>query len=252
MSTIRYGKIARLPAEVREQLNQRLANHESSTPLLAWLNALPEVRAGLAREFGGKAINKINALNWRHGGHAERWRDREARDIMKDLQSTSVLPPDAGLATSLKGRSVTDTMAEWLAARYVVGMKKQTDRSGDPAAGWERMREFCQDVVALRRGEYRAQRLEFERVRAGLAFRCEKLGLEEVKSRTDATINPGTPHPDPLPSEGRGNSFLGGVAATVNKDGPCGRAPLATGKSPEPAEYWRTATNVCPTPAKGI
>ena len=26
------------------------------------------------------------------------------------------------------------------------------DRNGDPAAGWERMREFCHDVVALRRG----------------------------------------------------------------------------------------------------
>jgi len=216
MSTIRHGKIARLPAAIREELNQRLANHESSTPLLAWLNDLPEVRAVLAREFGGKAINKINVLNWRHGGHAEWQRDREAREIVKDLQRDG---SEAGLATGLKGRSVTDTMAEWLAARYVMGMKKQMDREGDPAAGWERMREFCQDVVALRRGEYRAQRLEFERERAGLALRgCKPHGPPSGARLEDRKDTPGrnenqvsscssSPRPSP-PGEGeRGGPF---------------------------------------------
>jgi len=161
MSTIRYGKIARLPAEIREQLNQRLANHESSTPLLAWLNALPEVRTVLAREFGGKAINKINILNWRHGGYAEWRRDREAREIMKNLHA------DGNELTQMAGGSVLNLTTQWLAARYAVAMER-SEGQGDRAAAWERLREFCHDVVALRRVDLRAQRLELVRARAGI------------------------------------------------------------------------------------
>ena len=36
MKIIRNGTIARLPEEIREELNARLARHESSTPLLKW------------------------------------------------------------------------------------------------------------------------------------------------------------------------------------------------------------------------
>jgi len=156
MRTIRYGKIARLPEEIREQVNRRMANHESSTTLLAWLNALPEVQAVVAQEFGGKAVMRQNLSEWRHGGWAEWLRLREARAIVKDLQK------DGRQFSEAAGGSVTDTMAEWLAARYVVGMKSAVD-SG---VAWERMREFCHDVVALKRADHRTQRLEFERVRA--------------------------------------------------------------------------------------
>ena len=38
----RNGKIARLPLEIREQLNRRLDDGEQGQPDLDWLNALPE------------------------------------------------------------------------------------------------------------------------------------------------------------------------------------------------------------------
>ncbi len=50
----RNGKIARLPREIRDELNRRLENGVQGLPLLAWLNAQPEVLGVLARDFGGR------------------------------------------------------------------------------------------------------------------------------------------------------------------------------------------------------
>jgi hypothetical protein len=43
----RNGKIARLPAAIREELNQRLLEGEQGKPLVAWLNGLPKVKESL-------------------------------------------------------------------------------------------------------------------------------------------------------------------------------------------------------------
>ena len=69
------GKIARLPREIREQLNQRLEDGEPGNRLVAWLNELPEVKALLAAEFGGAAIKEQNLSNWKQGGFRD-WRMR--------------------------------------------------------------------------------------------------------------------------------------------------------------------------------
>ena len=87
MNTIRNGKIARLPAEIREQLKKRMGNHESSTTLLAWLNALPAVQAVVTQAFGGKAVMRQNLSEWRHGGHAEWRREQAAQEMVKGISA---------------------------------------------------------------------------------------------------------------------------------------------------------------------
>src|SRR4051812_39971876 len=52
----RNGKIARLPEDLRQELNERLCDGEAGTSLVAWLNGLPEVQAVMAAEFGGVPI----------------------------------------------------------------------------------------------------------------------------------------------------------------------------------------------------
>jgi len=47
MNTTRRGKIAKLPRDVREQLNRKLAGGAEGDALLDWLNGLPETRAVL-------------------------------------------------------------------------------------------------------------------------------------------------------------------------------------------------------------
>ena len=56
----RNGKIARLPALVREELNVRLDEGEPGRDLVAWLNALPKVQAIVNKYFQGYAVTEQN------------------------------------------------------------------------------------------------------------------------------------------------------------------------------------------------
>ena len=47
----RTGKIARLPHNIREQINDRLLDGHSALSILPWLNDLPEVQAILQTQF---------------------------------------------------------------------------------------------------------------------------------------------------------------------------------------------------------
>jgi hypothetical protein len=71
MTRKRFGKIARLPREVRNELNRRICDGEKGTHLIAWLNSLPEVQAILARDFNGHPINAVNLTQWRAGGYRD-------------------------------------------------------------------------------------------------------------------------------------------------------------------------------------
>jgi len=64
------GKIARFPDELREELNQRLADGESGCQLVNWLNTLPTVHAILDTHFEGRPIYQ-NLSERRQGGYAE-------------------------------------------------------------------------------------------------------------------------------------------------------------------------------------
>jgi hypothetical protein len=158
----RNGKIARLPREIREQLNRRLQNGEQGGPLLAWLNELPEVSALLAREFGGIPVSKQNLCEWRAGGFVE-WQARQ-----KTLEKARELAADAGEITKATDGKLTDHLATVLAVRYASAL-----------AGWdgevtEELRKelralhgVCQDVVELRRGDHSGARLQMEQERLG-------------------------------------------------------------------------------------
>ena len=116
MTTPRNGKIARLPLALREQLNHRLADAELGEPLLAWLNALPEVQAILAAQFGGNPISKQNLSEWRAGGFLA-WQIRaeflgQAQDLAQD--ATELAQATAGE----DGARLADHLATVLAGRY--------------------------------------------------------------------------------------------------------------------------------------
>lgn len=72
----RTGKIARLPRDVRDQLNRRLENGEPGKQVVAWLNGLPEVREVMVVYFDGMPISEQNLSLWKQGGFLE-WRRQE-------------------------------------------------------------------------------------------------------------------------------------------------------------------------------
>ena len=156
----RNGKIARLPREIRDELNTRLAEGEPGGPLLEWLNGLPTVKAVLERGFGNNPITKQNLSEWRTGGFVE-W---EARQEM--LAQTREMAADAKEFNKVTAGKLTDHLATTLAARYaslLSGWNGEADESFRQKL--HVLRSLCQDVAELRRGDHSGGWLKLEQDR---------------------------------------------------------------------------------------
>ena len=112
----RRGKIARLPREIREKLNHRMADGEPASTLLPWLNGLRGVQAELKRYFGGAAVTVGNLTEWRAGGFADWQAHQEAREQTRDM-----LADAEELCESADGK-LGDGLGKVLAARYAVAL----------------------------------------------------------------------------------------------------------------------------------
>src|SRR5689334_10340087 len=108
----RTGKIARLPQDVREELNRRLRDGWSGRVLLGWLNQHPAIKRVLAAHFGGRLMNHVNLTQWRKGGYVE-WLAQQ--ELVKQAQELSAKPEE--LAALVEGRTA-ESLATLLAIRY--------------------------------------------------------------------------------------------------------------------------------------
>ena len=163
MPPTRTGKIARLPLEIREQLNNRIHDGQQGKSLVKWLNTLPEVRRIVTSEFAGRPVREQNLSEWRKGGYRDWVLVQEARSAMARLSEET--PPEAHPHES----EFTETLARWLAARYAVASRRLAETDGPEQ--WRMLRELCGDVVELRRGDHSARRLQLERDRVAVAKR---------------------------------------------------------------------------------
>ena len=156
----RNGKIARLPRDIRDELNRRMQNGGQGGPLLAWLNALPQVMQVLARDFGGVSISKQNLCEWRTGGFAE-WQARQ-----ETLDRARELAADALEITAATDGRLTDHLATVLAVRYASALAGWNGEVTDEFRRQLRaLRGLCQDIVELRRGDHSGARLKMEQER---------------------------------------------------------------------------------------
>ncbi len=155
----RRGKIARLPNEVREELNRRLLDGASGKSVVEWLNSLPAARAVLRAEFGGKPIRKQNLSEWMHGGYRDWLKTEVAMAEVRRLV-------ERGQALKESGRgALSDYLATWVAAQYAVTTSQlQSESKGGPLE-LKDLRELCRDVSGLRRGDHEAARLRLEEER---------------------------------------------------------------------------------------
>jgi hypothetical protein len=160
MNATRNGKIARLPRAVRQELNRRLDDGEQGKKLAAWLNALPEVQAIVAAEFGGKPIREQNLSEWKQGGYRDWVAQQQALEVARWLTEDSAEWIGGDRAP------LTDTLAHWLVARYAVATRHVSETGG--REGWRLLREMCSDIVELRKGDHGAERLRIDRERLAL------------------------------------------------------------------------------------
>ncbi|MGD0650267.1 MAG: hypothetical protein ABSA97_03855 [Verrucomicrobiia bacterium] len=176
----RTGKIARLPREIREQLNRRLSDGEKGKKLLRWLNSLPPVQAALKAEFGGRSINEPNLTEWKQGGYRDWLDQQEAKDLVP------LLADEADELNPATGPRLTDQMAVWVAARLMVGVRRLAVADLDDAAKWKLLHETAADIVAFRKGDHSGQRLKLDRElleldRERLAQKDQEMKLERQK-----------------------------------------------------------------------
>jgi hypothetical protein len=184
----RNGKIARLPREIRNQLNRRLHDGEPGVELVTWLNSLPEAQAVLKAEFDERPVSEQNLSEWKQGGY---------RDWVLQQETLELLGRMADDGDELKQavkEPLTDKLALWVAARYVVATKALSEADGEE--NWRLLREFCNDLVALRKGDHSQERLKVERERLGQLERELELKREsKVETFVDELLRETHRHP---------------------------------------------------------
>ncbi|MGD0538334.1 MAG: hypothetical protein ABSC03_11910 [Verrucomicrobiota bacterium] len=156
----RNGKIARLPLEVREQLNRRLDNGEPGKQLVEWLNARPEVQALLKAGFDGRPISEQNLSEWKQGGYRDWLKQQERREMVRQVtEDADQLDADAG------GVEVSSRLSVVLAAELAQTAQELLDETTDRQERWERLQEVLTELASLRREDHKAGRLQLERER---------------------------------------------------------------------------------------
>jgi len=152
MNLTHNGKIGRLSKTVQEELNRRMDHGEKGSVLAAWLNSLPEAQAVLATEFKGQPISPQNLSQWRKHGY-KKWLWRQEAQAMAAESGRLQAPGDPPL---------TDQMAGWVGVHYLMAVRKLTEMEREGKPDLKLLRQFCRDVVALRRGELGEARLKLE------------------------------------------------------------------------------------------
>jgi hypothetical protein len=169
--TFNDSKIASLPRPIRDQLNRRIADGLPTADTLAWLNSLPDVQALIPTRFGGHPISQQNYSDWLRTGFRDWQTKQTARQFLDNFE-----PDDAALQESISG-TLTQKLAYWIAIRYAAAAQTlsaaananaDSDPDQDPQTELRQLRELCQDIVTLRRGDLSAGRLAVEQQRVSL------------------------------------------------------------------------------------
>jgi hypothetical protein len=163
----RTGKIARLPVEIREELNRRMLAGEGGPKLLPWLNSHPDVLTVLTAEYDGQPVNDTNLSNWRNGGFEEWCGRRDRLQHVKDLSQFAVK------LAAQDGGNIADGAAA-IAAGQLLELFERLDPH-DPEA----FKAAVQSLTSLRGVEVSSQRLALEREK--LARKDEEIALAKAQ-----------------------------------------------------------------------
>jgi hypothetical protein len=190
------GKIARLPAALREALNLRLLDGENGRITLDWLNNQPEVCGTNAANW---QITDQNLSNWRKGEWV-RWRNRrESLCRTKDMAQFSVKIAQAaggnlteGAAAILSGKILDqlenlDAMLSHIAPAATSDNSDPSDTSDtapDPAlikSSVESLATLAEALNGLRAGDQNNRRLAQNDVKLALYREKQQLGEKSLK-----------------------------------------------------------------------
>lgn len=171
------GKIARLPWQIREALNERLREGHGGGAILRWLNSLPAVKAAIkAAAFGGgKAvraeISPENLSQWRQTGYAE-WADKQ-----DDVDRTRQLAEVSLRLAKASGGSVSRVGVSIAAGKLLEQLE---------AVGSDDLGEIAKTLTAVSAAESEAIRAHTDRERLKLQRRGTALAEQKFQRETVA------------------------------------------------------------------
>jgi hypothetical protein len=193
----RTGKIARLPAPIRNELNRRLNNGALGRELVTWLNALPEVQSVLAHRFGNRPITEDNISAWRHGGFKE-WLLEEERHARTRELSDQCPERDPALRARRIGAFTQEQLALEL-AEELERLSAMTDRE----ARSKRLQRLSQELCRLQNSRTRDRELHLMELKA-----THTLSPKSSSNRSPIAPKPGLSGPF------RANDPMGGSSRT--------------------------------------
>ncbi|MEP6673351.1 MAG: hypothetical protein ABJF10_29650, partial [Chthoniobacter sp.] len=132
----RLGKIARLPADLRQTLNERLEDNEPSQRLVEWLNELPETKEVLDALFEGRPISEQNLSAWKLGGFRDWQRCRRACErvhaFAEETRQLDAEIAEAAAEGNTSRRSLIDRVGDRLALTLLQLLHEAEDSEPGP------------------------------------------------------------------------------------------------------------------------
>jgi hypothetical protein len=174
------GKIARLPEDIREQLNHRLLDNHLASNILPWLNDLAPVKEILAAQFKGAPINYHNLSNWRKLGY-QRWFDaRQSIAETKELAQFSAHLTAAGNGSIPLGASA-------IASGQILKRLQTVARAENENGPCDDLLKLTSASAVLLKGEQNNERIKIARERLSQHYIGLRLKRDK-QQRNDAAV----------------------------------------------------------------
>jgi len=179
----RTGKIARLPHALREEVNRRLLDGQTSRVILGWLNKDAAAVAIWERDFEGVAASAQNLSEWKLGGWKE-WRERKER--VENLKTLSAFAHDLTNA----GGSLADGAASILSGQILEALEQagnlavtggSDDAERDPNEGLAKM---ASAIASLQKATTARGKLELDKKRVFQKDRQLDLDTQKFEKQT--------------------------------------------------------------------
>lgn len=171
----RQGKIARLPHRLREQVNRRLLDGETSRTLLQWLNAQDDAVEVWEALFEGAPANPQNLSEWRTGGYREWLQRRQKSENLKTLASYA-----SDLAKA--GGSISDGAAAIAAGHVLEALENAaTDEDVD-------LSKMVSAVTALQNADLAKRNLKLNQRKESNREKIIELSKDKFEKQTVETF----------------------------------------------------------------
>ena len=180
MNSTRTGKIARLPKDIRDELNQRLADGQTGPEILAWLNHLSLVQIIIEERFQNRPVSEKNLSEWRQGGYQDWLRQQNTLALASRLVEHS-----GELAGEAGNECLSDHFTAVLATKFIELAQTMLEENQDPKQRWTCLCEIHQQFSRLRRDDHRAVRTAIHKERWSRQTDAESDAAQKAYDKED-------------------------------------------------------------------